>query len=113
MAATSVDKFFRGYTKKQWGLDLSELAGNVAARIPVRSNRDDRYFTDTFQKMPKYGYTKMFENILDHPNIKVDLGVDFNAIRSKVRADYTVYTGPIDAYFDYCYGRLPYSITAF
>jgi UDP-galactopyranose mutase len=102
------DKFFRGYTKKQWGLDLSELAGNVAARIPVRTNRDDRYFTDTFQKMPKHGYTKMFENILDHPNITVELGVDFHSIRSKVKADYTVYTGPIDAYFAYCYGRLPY-----
>jgi UDP-galactopyranose mutase len=102
------DKFFRGYTKKQWGLDLSELAGNVAARIPVRTNRDDRYFTDTFQNMPKYGYTKMFENILDHPNIKVELGVDFFEVRSKLKAEYIVYTGPIDAYFDYCYGRLPY-----
>jgi UDP-galactopyranose mutase len=102
------EKFFRGYTKKQWGLDLSELAGNVAARIPVRTNRDDRYFTDTFQNMPKHGYTKLFENMLDHPNIRVELGVDFHSFRSKVNTDYTVYTGPIDAYFDYCYGRLPY-----
>ncbi len=81
------DKFFRGYTKKQWGLDLSELAGNVAARIPVRTNRDDRYFTDTFQKMPKYGYTKMFENMLDRPNIKVELGVDFETARHKVQIE--------------------------
>ncbi|MGA8599702.1 MAG: UDP-galactopyranose mutase [Bryobacteraceae bacterium] len=102
------DKFFRGYTKKQWGLDLSELAGNVAARIPVRTNRDDRYFTDSFQNMPKYGYTKMFENMLDHPNIRVELGVDFETARHRVQSNYTVYTGPIDAYFGYCYGKLPY-----
>ena len=102
------DKFFRGYTKKQWGLDLSELAGNVAARIPVRTNRDDRYFADTFQKMPKDGYTKMFENMLNHPNIKVEVGVEFEEFRQKVQSDYMVYTGPIDAYFNYCYGKLPY-----
>jgi UDP-galactopyranose mutase len=102
------DKFFRGYTKKQWGLDLSELAGNVAARIPVRTNRDDRYFTDSFQNMPKYGYTKMFENMLDHPRIKIEVGVDFETMRHKIQSNYTVYTGPIDAYFGYCYGKLPY-----
>jgi UDP-galactopyranose mutase len=102
------DKFFRGYTKKQWGLDLSELSGNVAARIPTRTNRDDRYFTDSFQKMPKDGYTRMFENMLDHPNIKVEVGVEFEAIREKVQSNFTVYTGPVDAYFGYCYGKLPY-----
>lgn len=102
------DKFFRGYTKKQWGLDLSELSGNVAARIPTRTNRDDRYFTDSFQKMPKDGYTRMFENMLDHPNIKVEVGVEFEAIREKIQSNFTVYTGPVDAYFDYCYGKLPY-----
>jgi UDP-galactopyranose mutase len=102
------DKFFRGYTKKQWGLDLSELAGGVAARIPTRTNRDDRYFTDTFQKMPKHGYTKMFENMLNHPNIRVEVGVEFDDFRKKVQSDYTVYSGPIDAYFNYCYGKLPY-----
>jgi UDP-galactopyranose mutase len=102
------DKFFRGYTKKQWGLDLSELSGNVAARIPTRTNRDDRYFTDSFQKMPKDGYTKLFENMLRHPRIRVETGVDFEAARGRVQSDYTVYTGPIDAYFGYRYGRLPY-----
>ena len=60
------DLFFRGYTRKQWGLDLSELSAGVAARIPVRSNDDDRYFTDTFQQMPTEGYAAMFRNILDH-----------------------------------------------
>jgi UDP-galactopyranose mutase len=102
------EKFFRGYTRKQWGLDPSELAASVAARIPTRSNRDDRYFTDTFQHMPADGYTCMFEQMLDHPAIAVETGVDFFRIREKVRAKHIVYTGPIDAYFDYCYGKLPY-----
>ena len=66
-------KFFRGYTRKQWGLDPSELDAQVTARIPTRTNRDDRYFTDTYQAMPLHGYTRMFERMLDHPNIKVML----------------------------------------
>jgi UDP-galactopyranose mutase len=102
------EKFFRGYTRKQWGLDPSELAASVAARIPTRTNRDDRYFTDTFQKMPLEGYTRMFQRMLDHPNVRVEVGCDYFAIREKLRANYVVFTGPLDAYFDYCYGRLPY-----
>jgi len=70
------EKFFLNYTRKQWGLDPAELKAGVAARIPVRTNSDDRYFTDTFQAMPLHGYTKMFEAMLDHPNITVELGVD-------------------------------------
>jgi UDP-galactopyranose mutase len=102
------EKFFRGYTRKQWGLDPSELAASVAARIPTRTNRDDRYFTDTFQKMPLDGYTRMFERMLDHANIRIEPGVDFFAIRQKVRAARIVFTGPLDAYYGYCYGKLPY-----
>jgi UDP-galactopyranose mutase len=102
------EKFFRGYTRKQWGLDPSELAASVAARIPTRTNRDDRYFTDTFQKMPAQGYTKLFERMLDHPNIRVDVGVDYFTLRERVRARHLVYTGPVDAYFGYRFGRLPY-----
>jgi UDP-galactopyranose mutase len=102
------EKFFRGYTRKQWGLDPSQLASSVAARIPTRTNRDDRYFTDTFQKMPAEGYTKMFERMLDHPNIRVETGVDFFEMREKVQSDHIVYTGPVDAFYAYCYGRLPY-----
>lgn len=102
------EKFFLNYTRKQWGLEPAQLRAGVAARIPVRTNSDDRYFTDTFQAMPKYGYTKMFEAMLDHPNISVELGVDFEGVRESVRAAHVVYTGPIDAYFRYCYGRLPY-----
>jgi UDP-galactopyranose mutase len=102
------EKFFLNYTRKQWGLDPSQLKAGVAARIPVRTNTDDRYFTDTFQAMPLHGYTKMFEAMLDHPNITVELGVDFADVRARNHHGHIVYTGPIDAYFDYRYGRLPY-----
>jgi UDP-galactopyranose mutase len=102
------EKFFRGYTRKQWGLDPSELDASVTARIPVRTNDDCRYFTDEFQAMPKDGYTAMFRRMLDHPNIQVELGVDFLNVRDRFKAKHIVYTGPIDAYFNYCFGRLPY-----
>ncbi len=102
------DKFFRGYTRKQWGLDLSELSAGVAARIPTRINDDDRYFTDAYQAMPKDGYTKLFERMLDHPNINLRLNTDYVQIRAHINPRHTVYTGPIDAYFDYCFGHLPY-----
>jgi UDP-galactopyranose mutase len=102
------EKFFRGYTRKQWGLDPSELAASVAARIPTRTNRDDRYFTDTRQAMPADGYTALFERMLAHPGIRVELGVDWFAARARLPATHVVYTGPIDRYFDHCFGRLPY-----
>lgn len=102
------DKFFRGYTHKQWGLDLSELSAGVAARIPVRTNDDDRYFTDTHQALPKDGYTAMFKRILDHPNIRLHLSVAFFEIKGLLTPRHTVYTGPIDAYFNHCLGKLPY-----
>ena len=102
------EKFFKGYTKKQWALDPSELDASVAARIPVRSNRDDRYFTDTYQGMPLLGYTKMFENMLCHPNIKIMLNIDYKEIEELIPHKEMIYTGPVDYYFDYCYGKLPY-----
>lgn len=102
------EKFFLNYTRKQWGLEPSQLKAGVAARIPVRTNTDDRYFTDTFQAMPLHGYTKMFERMLDHPLIHIELGVDFADIREQGSSGHVVYTGPIDAYFDFCFGRLPY-----
>ena len=101
-------KFFRGYTRKQWGLDPSELDASVAARIPVRLDRDDRYFTDTYQAMPADGYTRMFERMLEHPNITVLLKTDFRAARSAIAHREVIYTGPIDEYFDHCFGKLPY-----
>jgi UDP-galactopyranose mutase len=103
------DKFFRGYTRKQWGLDLSELGAGVAARIPTRTNDDDRYFTDTYQVMPKYGYTRMFQQILNHPLIHVMTGTDYSEYKvGNPVPNHTVYTGPIDAYFNHQYGPLPY-----
>ncbi len=107
------EKFFRGYTRKQWGLDLSELSAGVAARIPTRANDDDRYFTDAFQFMPAQGYSSMFERMLASPNIEVRLSEDFHVIRSVVERQHTVYTGPIDAYFDYRFGKLPYRSLSF
>jgi len=102
------EKFFLNYTRKQWGLEPSQLKAGVAARIPVRTNTDDRYFTDTFQAMPKDGYTRLFERMLHHPNITVELGVDFESVRKQHESTHVVFTGPIDAYFNYCFGRLPY-----
>jgi UDP-galactopyranose mutase len=102
------EKFFQGYTRKQWDLDPSELDCSVAARIPVRNNRDDRYFTDKYQGMPLEGYTKMFEKMLSHPNIKVMLNTDYKEIQDHIPYREMIYTGPIDYYFDYCYGKLPY-----
>ncbi|MFL5452239.1 MAG: UDP-galactopyranose mutase, partial [Myxococcales bacterium] len=100
--------FFRGYTRKQWGLDPSELEAQVTARVPVRTNRDDRYFTDTYQAMPLHGFTRMFEKMLAHPNIKILLNCDFREVRNIIPHRELVYTGPIDSFFDFKFGKLPY-----
>ncbi|MFT3674232.1 UDP-galactopyranose mutase [Aestuariivirga sp.] len=102
------EKFFRGYTRKQWGVDPSQLNKSVTARVPTRTNRDDRYFTDTFQAMPLHGYTRMFERMLSHPKINVMLQADFREIRERVHYEHLIYTGPIDEYFDWKLGKLPY-----
>ncbi|HEX6860788.1 MAG TPA: UDP-galactopyranose mutase [Caulobacteraceae bacterium] len=102
------EKFFRGYTRKQWGLDPSELDKSVTARVPTRTNTDDRYFQDSFQAMPADGYTRMFENMLDHPNIETMLGVEFEDVRDELVYDRLVYSGPVDEYFEHRYGKLPY-----
>lgn len=103
------EKFFLNYTKKQWGLDPSQLKAGVAARIPTRTNTDDRYFTDTYQAMPLHGYTAMFENMLNHPNITVKLSADYKDLLVQgVEYDHLIYTGPIDAFYDYQFGHLPY-----
>ncbi|MDP9123044.1 MAG: UDP-galactopyranose mutase [Pseudomonadota bacterium] len=102
------NKFFRGYTRKQWGLDPSELDASVTARVPTRTNRDDRYFTDTYQAMPLHGYTRMFERMLSHPNIKVMLNTDYREIAEYLPWRHMVYTGPVDAFFDHRHGKLPY-----
>lgn len=102
------EKFFRNYTRKQWGLDPSELDASVTARVPTRTNRDDRYFTDTYQAMPAHGFTRMFERMLAHPNIKIMLNTDYREIERIVPFREMIYTGPVDAFFDYIYGKLPY-----
>src|SRR4051794_12354467 len=102
------EKFFRGYTRKQWQRDPSELNASVCARIPIRTNEDDRYFTDAFQAMPTNGYTAMFERMLDHELIEVALETDFMDVKDEIEYDHLVYTGPIDGFFDHRFGALPY-----
>jgi UDP-galactopyranose mutase len=102
------EKFFRNYTRKQWGLDPSELDASVTARVPTRNNRDDRYFGDTFQAMPLHGFTRLFERMLAHPNIKVLLNCDYREIVGEIAFDQMIYTGPIDEFFDHRFGKLPY-----
>jgi len=102
------NKFFKGYTKKQWDLDPSELSASVTARIPTRTNKDNRYFTDKYQVMPLHGYTRMFENMLDHPNIHIMLNADYKDVISGISYKKMIFTGPIDEYFDFRFGKLPY-----
>jgi UDP-galactopyranose mutase len=102
------EKFFRGYTRKQWGLDPSELDSSVIARVPTRTNRDDRYFTDTYQAMPLRGYTTLFTNMLDHPNIKIMLNADYSDIAGLIPFRELIFTGPIDEFFKFRFGKLPY-----
>ncbi|HWF19542.1 MAG TPA: UDP-galactopyranose mutase [Verrucomicrobiae bacterium] len=107
------EKFFRGYTRKQWGLDPSELDAQVTARVPTRTNRDSRYFTDSYQAMPLHGFTRMFEKMLDHPNIKILLNTDYREVKNMVPYRELIYTGPVDEYFDFEFGKLPYRCLEF
>ena len=102
------EKFFRGYTKKQWDLEPADLDASVTARVPTRTNSDDRYFTDVYQAMPLHGYTEMFSKMLNHPNINIMLQTDFREIADKLSFKKMIYTGPVDAYFDFFFGKLPY-----
>lgn len=101
-------KFFRNYTRKQWGLDPSELDASVTSRVPTRTSRDTRYFTDTYQAMPRHGYTRMFERMLAHPNVKVLLNTDYREVKGFLPYERMAYTGPVDEFFDLRYGKLPY-----
>jgi UDP-galactopyranose mutase len=102
------EKFFRNYTRKQWDLDPSELDASVAARIPVRTNSDDRYFTDCYQSMPLEGYSRMFERMVSHPKIHVMLQADYRDVAKAISYRELIYTGPIDEFFNYRFGKLPY-----
>jgi UDP-galactopyranose mutase len=101
-------KFIRNYTRKQWGLDPAQMDASVAARIPARTNRDPRYFTDRYQVMPLHGYTRMFQRMLASRNITLLLQADFRELRGAITYKQLIYTGPIDEYFEHCHGPLPY-----
>jgi UDP-galactopyranose mutase len=102
------EKFFRNYTRKQWDLDPSELDASVTSRVPIRYTRDDRYFSDIYQVMPQQGYTRMFERMLDHPNIKIMLNTDYQEVVNMISYRELIFTGPVDEYFGFLYGKLPY-----
>ncbi|HOY18402.1 MAG TPA: UDP-galactopyranose mutase [Haliscomenobacter sp.] len=102
------EKFFKHYTVKQWALDPSALDASVTARVPTRTNKDNRYFTDSYQAMPLHGYTNMFHRLLDHPNIHIMLNTDYKDLVDEIKFQTLIYSGPIDAYFDFCFGKLPY-----
>ena len=100
--------FFKNYTRKQWQRDPTELDASVCGRIPIRTNRDDRYLSEKFQALPKDGYTKVFERMLANPKIKVLLNTDYRDVLPQVQFKHMIYTGPVDEYFDCCYGPLQY-----
>ena len=102
------ETFFQGYMRKQWGIDPSGLDKSVTARVPTRTNTDDRYFTDKFQAMPAKGYTAMFGAMLANPAINLALGREYRDVIDEVDCDHIVFTGPIDEYFGFRYGKLPY-----
>lgn len=105
--------FFEGYTRKQWGLDPAQLDKSVTSRVPARMSDDDRYFLDTFQAMPRDGYTRMFENMLDHDRIDIALDTDYFDLRDQKLAPRTIFTGPVDSFFDHRFGKLPYRSLSF
>ena len=104
------EMFFKNYTRKQWQRDAKDLDASVCGRIPIRTNRDDRYLSESFQALPKDGYTKMFEKMLANPKIEVRLNTDFREARSQVSFDHLIFTGPIDEYFDHCFGSPAVSV---
>jgi UDP-galactopyranose mutase len=102
------EKMFKNYTLKQWGVTPDKLDPQIISRVPIRENRDDRYFDDPYQGLPKEGYSRMVERMLSHPNIKLILGLDYKQIIDQIEYEKLFYTGPIDYYFHYKYGKLPY-----
>ncbi|CAI2458967.1 Probable UDP-galactopyranose mutase [Serratia liquefaciens] len=101
------EAFFKGYTIKQWGMSPAQLPASILKRLPIRFNYDDNYFNHKFQGMPKDGYTKMVEGILNHANITVSLGVQFQP-QDREQYDHVFYSGPLDAFYDFQFGRLGY-----
>ena len=102
------EMFFKNYTRKQWQRDAKDLDPSVCGRIPIRTNRDDRYLSEKFQALPSEGYTKMFQRMLVNPKIDIRLNTDFRDAREQVQYQHLIFTGPIDEYYDHCFGHLPY-----
>jgi len=102
------DKVFHGYTLKQWGCKPESLGAGVTARVPIYLSRDDRYFQDTYQGQPKYGYTALFQKLLNHKNIKVLLNTTYQEVREEIQYQRVIFTGPIDEFFEHVHGELPY-----
>lgn len=107
------NRFYKNYTKKQWGVQPIELSASVCGRIPIRLNTDCRYFTDKYQFMPKEGYSIMFGRMLHHKNIEILLNTDYKSIINDIDFTKMIYTGPIDYYYGYKYGMLPYRSVRF
>ncbi len=105
--------FFYGYTKKQWGCEPTELPASILKRLPVRFNYNDNYYNNPIQGIPVNGYTSLFEKMLDHPNIEVRLSTRFDSAFDITGYDHVIYTGPIDAFFNYKHGRLSYRTVYF
>lgn len=102
------EKVFLGYTVKQWGVRPEDLDASVSGRVPVYISRDSRYFQDKYQAIPQNGYTTLIQNLLDNPLIRVQLNTDFNAVRDRLEYNKLFFTGAIDEYFQYKFGKLPY-----
>ena len=100
--------FYKNYTIKQWQTHPENISADLAKRIPIRENDDNRYFADKYQGIPLYGYTKLVESILDHENISILLGQDYFEIKEELKSDILIYTGELDRYFNYKYGKLEY-----
>jgi UDP-galactopyranose mutase len=101
--------FFEGYTLKQWKRHPRDLDASVCGRVPIRTNRDNRYLSESFQALPDRGYTAMFERLLEaSPLIELRLGMDFHEARAKWKHKHLIFTGAIDEYFGHCFGPLPY-----
>jgi UDP-galactopyranose mutase len=105
--------FFYGYTKKQWGCEPTELPATILKRLPVRFNYDDNYYANPYQGIPKDGYTAIFEKMLAASNIELKLNTKYDSSWDLTMYDHVFYTGPIDAFFEYKYGRLSYRTVSF
>lgn len=102
------EMFFRGYTRKQWRREPRDLDASVCGRIPIRTNRDDRYLSEKFQALPSKGYTALFERLLNHPRISLRLNTDYREARQQLKFRHLIFTGALDEFYDYCHGPLPY-----